>query len=87
MKFTQQQAERLYALVMEQQAAMVARGEVHPSQAHEVAEGRITADGQILVECTCGRGMFRDSSDQSQGDYALHVAKSLDLQVRFGRAA
>jgi hypothetical protein len=87
MTFTQAQAESLYKVVLDAQDAMILRGDIHRSEAHEVAEGRITADGQILVECTCGRGMFRDSSEQSQADYALHVAQVLGLRVRFGRAA
>ena len=87
MTFTQAQAESLFNQVSDVQEAMIRRGELHRSQAHEVADGRFTAAGQILIECTCGRGMFRDNAEQSQGDYALHVAKALGLAVRYGRAA
>ena len=85
--FTQHQAERLFELVMDAQDAQIARGTLHPSAAHEIADGRITAAGEYLTECTCGRGQFRETAEQSQGDYALHVARALELRVSFGRAA
>lgn len=87
MTFRQAQAESLFDQVSSMQDAIIRRGELHPSSAHEVADGRFTADGQILVECTCGRGMFRDSTEQSQADFGLHIARALGLAVRLGRAA
>jgi hypothetical protein len=87
MTFTQAQAESLYDQVTDLQDVLVRRGELHPSSAHDIAVGRVTADGQFLTECTCGRGMFRDTSEESQADYALHIANALGLRVRMGRAA
>lgn len=87
MTYTQAQAESLFALVTDAQDAMVRRGELHPTLTHEIADGRITAAGEYLTECTCGRGQFRATAEQSQADYALHIANALGLRVRFGRAA
>lgn len=75
----QTQAPSLLEQVLDLQDLMVRRGDLYEA-AHEVLDGHFCADGQVLIECKCGRGMFSDY-DRSERDYALHIARELGLKL------
>lgn len=92
MTFTQAQAESLFAQVSDLQSALVRRGELASTDVHEIVEADERPQyGSVWVRCACGAWFsFRnDNHDEARamGAYTLHMADSLGLRVRLGRAA